>query len=141
MSNPIETGIVHLWDLPDDLVYVDIEDEYRKKLLNILRDLTQRKSWNGISKLINVKPDNIIAFVSRGGKLRLGLLKKMLTFLTGKGFHKFSLNNLETKITRLAAKKNSKEIVNPKLPFNFKTTNGGRFISAILHDGGINKEN
>ena len=139
VSNPVETGIVHLWDLPGDLVYVDIKTEWRNKLLNALRDLTQRKSWDGISKLINVKPSNITAFISRDGKVRLKLLKKMVTFLTKKGYQEFSLNNLETKIIRLGAKKNSKEIINPKLPFNFKTTNGGRFISAILHDGGINK--
>lgn len=140
-----KNGIVHVWDLTKS-IYIDFEPHYRKKLLETLRELSPNKSWYSIGKMlyptINPKKafNSIVPFVKRNRKASFKLVKKICEFLTSYGYEEFSLENMERHINRIASDNPANEIVNPKLPFNFNSPNGSRFLSAIFHDGGITKK-
>ncbi len=138
-------GIVQLWDLPDS-VYIDFKPKFRRKLLETLRLISPKKNWYTIAKLLY--PDKkcregfnlIVAFVRRDKKASLKLIKRISEIMTKSGYKEFSLADMEKQVNRMSSDNPAKEITNPKLPFNFNRPDGTRFISAIIHDGGITKQ-
>lgn len=140
-----KNGIVHIWAL-SKTICIDFRPNYRKKLLRTLRKLSANKNWYTIGKMLypNEKPRKafnlIVSFVRRNKKASFKLICKISEFLTFNGYKEFSLENMEKNINRISADNPGNEILNPKLPFNFNSPSGSRFLSAIFHDGGINRQ-
>ena len=114
-----------------------MSEEYKKNFLAALKNLSHRKNWSSLAELIEEKLDALTPFVIRNTKISLHLLAKLSDLLVNNGFDQFTKNEIEKHIVRIGAQKNSKEITNPKIPFNFANGDGMIFISAIMHDGGI----
>lgn len=132
-------GIITLNDLKKDSeIYVDLNYTSKIKLKNNIK--RRYKTLANFSREIGLSLDNLsrnnnLIHFFEGHKIRLPLLFKIT-----KPFRKeFSTEYLSENIHRMGSKRWLKEIIKPKLPFNFKNKEGARVISAILHDGGISK--
>jgi|TARA_Y100000310_G_scaffold124950_2_gene123768 hypothetical protein len=138
---------IHIWDLPGNLVYVDLADDIKKGILD--KAIKFAKTWNNLRKEIGLpKPktrsSHAITNIRRNYKIQLSVLKNILHYLDANGCN-FDRNLIEKNITILAAKSNggskfANAIINPNLPFNFNTTYGSRVLSSIFFDGGIDSD-
>ena len=138
---------IHIWDLPEDLVYVDLTDEVRKDILN--KSIKFAKNWINLGKELGVYPhkkrsSDVIRCLREGYKIRLSLLKKILDYLDSNGC-KIDRDFIEKNIIVVATKSNggskfANVILNPNLPFDFNNLEGARILSSIFFDGGINSE-
>lgn len=140
-NNSKETGIIHLWDLPEKITYLELNKEYKKKLLETARKLTKGK-WNNLARKINIPIPNdngstLIRNFRRGSLTSLNLIKKLSKFLIENNKNKFSLDNIERNVSQLSVRKRNSRIINPKFPINFNSKEGAIIISCLYHDGGI----
>ena len=136
MNKPLETGIVHLEDLPSNLIFIGLKDNFKEKLLNSIK--TNFTSINDFTKLID---KNIYFYfnLKNNQKIRLDCLIKIIKIL-GKYCDKINLKNLDEDIKIMGTKRGNIYIKNPKLPFNFNNKSGAYFISSIFFDGGIDRQ-
>lgn len=118
--------------------YLDMTDEFKEELLHEIR--SKYKTLSDFTRSLNLPIDkksrnNDLIHFFNGHKIKVSFLFKIL-----KPFKRLNkINTIEKNISRLGLRRGHSEIFDPKLPFNFKTEEGVRFISAILHDGGISK--
>lgn len=131
MKKPIESGIVHLWDLPKDIILVGLKEKYKKSIFRHIKDLDKLFSKDKRYLLYNLKNNQ---------KVKLSFLLKLSSILVNKGFKGFNRDEIEKNIKIIGTKRGNTYIFYPKLPFNFNSESGAYFISAILFDGGIDKQ-
>lgn len=140
----MDTGIVSLWSLPEDKVYLDLESNFKEKIFNLAKE--HAGSWYNLGKQLNLPINKYgnckILESARSKRFSLLLLSKIIDYLNlnSEGIDK---TVVEREITVLSSRrggsnKKTNSIYNPKLPFNFNTVEGATVISAIFHDGGIN---
>lgn len=127
--------LVGIKDLENENVYVDLNRESKEILKKKIRD--KFKTYKNFSKHLNLKVDklqrnNDLLHFFEGHKVKLKFLKKIIS-----PFQELDNNFIETNLYRVGSRRGSSDIYNPKIPFNFNNKEGIRFISAILHDGGI----
>jgi len=134
--NPAKSGIVHLWDLPHKQIYIRLKKEHHDKLIRLIHDLFN-SSHKEIAKTINEKSYLISCLEHNGTAESLDLFIKLYGILYRKGYDDFTLENLERHVGYMKAKGTATILFNPKLPFNFNSSAGGRMISAVLHDGSL----
>jgi len=96
---PSETGIVHLWDLPERSVCLKLNCLYSDEMLNLGKKVAGGK-WNDLARMLNIhiSKDNgfsAIRQMRRIGIVRLDVLKKLSSFLVSSGYPKFSLEKIE----------------------------------------------
>ena len=121
-------GIVHLWDLPQDKIYIKLQPNFKHHLINKIKIKAR------VSKLSNIPYHVIKGFIYRDRSISLKNLKKLTLYLSPTDINKVGKN-----IAFLTLKSGGKGIINPNLPFNFNSKEGATFISALFHDGGIDK--
>lgn len=129
-----QNGIVHLWDLPENEVYVELKESYKAKILASIK--LSKHTYKKFSKLIDIPYHEIQSFI-RGHTKPLSFIIKIVKFLSQRSLG-FSLEILEKNIKSLSTKAGFK-ILDPKLPFNFNSVDGAIVISAILHDGSLTR--
>lgn len=141
----INNGIIHLWDLPQKIIYVDLEENYKQFILSKCKEIAG--TWIALGKQLGFKINHknkckTLEGIREGKKIRLDVLFSILKYLKQNGI-KMELNELESKIKVISVRKGSSfklanSIINPNLPFNFNSIEGATLLSALLHDGGIN---
>jgi len=137
MIKPLMAGIVHLWDLPENIILVGLNENYKSKVLKAIR-----KSFSRIEDYTNLLGRKLFSFYNfkHNQKITLDFLWKTSKILSKKGFKEFSKEKIEKNITLIGTKRGNIYITNPRLPFNFNSKAGAYFISAILFDGGIDRQ-
>ncbi|MFQ6130257.1 MAG: hypothetical protein ACE5OT_05605, partial [Candidatus Hadarchaeaceae archaeon] len=125
-------GVLHLWHLPGDKVYVEL-NEFFKDLLRI----EAKSLFGGYRKACEAIKEQYYEFESfvRGHSKRLSFIIKLTNSLCGKSSI-FKMRELENNVKSIFSKAGYK-ISNPKLPFDFNTEEGAIIIASALHDGGI----
>ncbi|KKQ79271.1 MAG: hypothetical protein UT01_C0044G0002 [Candidatus Daviesbacteria bacterium GW2011_GWA1_38_7] len=141
MNNPFITGILHLEDLPEQEVYLRLEENYKNSFLDSAKSLCDGK-WTSLGRILNLPISHnnveILRCFRRTNIYSLKLIKKISKFLIENGFKEYSLDKLEKKIILIKSKQGSpKGILNPKFPINFNSKEGAIIISCLFHDGGI----
>jgi hypothetical protein len=140
------TGIVHLENLPDN-IRLDLEDSLKKDIIYAIKKETRylfefsEKIKEPIHYAKQGKYISRNAYILKnfinGSCISLRLLKKLSFFFVSKGYKNFDLRNIEKNIKLIKAGKNGTPVFKPTFPINFNSEDGGKFISAILCDGGI----
>ncbi len=131
------SGFVDLWSLPKNLVMVGFGKSYKSNMLNCLKQIASRHNTNSLAELLGETLDTLTPFCLRNFNISLKLLEKFSSLLVSKGYKEFTRSNITKHIKVIKCRKSSKEIVNPKLPFDFRNPAGAILISAIYHDGGV----
>ena len=130
------TGIVHIYELPENEVCVRLPKNLQEKMFL----LASRIAGNNmrLAKTLGINKTTLLDFKkARFASTRLIIVKKLSEFLILNGYKKYSLDNLERKVLAIKTHWVGKFIYNPKFPINFNSENGAIVISAILFDGGI----
>lgn len=131
-----ENGIVYLWDLPEDKVFIKLQSRIQKEMIE--KALQIAITRNNLAKELKVNPETIYDFrEARFESVKFMFVKRLCKFLVKNGFKKFSLENLEDKIELVRTKTSRNPIHNPKFPMNFNCKEGAQIIAGILFDGGI----
>jgi hypothetical protein len=140
----VDNGIVSLWSLPGDKVYLELKSDFKERIFNLTKE--HAGSWHNLGKQLNLpinKYGNCKLLESaRNKRFSLALLSKLIDYLDLNG-EEIDKAAVEKEIIALSSRRggsNSKtnSIYNPKLPFNFNTVDGATVISSVFHDGGIN---
>lgn len=128
---PAATGIVHFWELPQHL-HVVLKASFRDRLMRaFMRAVDTKyaaKKFTGIHRITLSEYIN-----NKNQKMRIDFLIKILAVVAG---NKFTLDNAEKTITWIGDFR-SHGIINPRLPFDFNSRAGARFLAAICNDGWI----
>lgn len=98
------TGIVHLWALDPEKVYINLEKSFKTKMLKTAKQIT--KSWNNLAKAIGLKISSYycashIQSFKRGLCCKLSLIIKLCKFLESKEHYEFSLKNTEKHVSKI----------------------------------------
>lgn len=128
------TGIVHIWDLPQDEVYVDLKKEFKYKLLFGAKG---KNPWSNFTKFHRIHQDILLSYKYRQ-RVSLKIIWKLLKLANKNGI-KITKEEIEKNITKIGG--HQRFIENPNLPFKFNSPEGTKFIAAILHDGGVRTRN
>lgn len=135
-----ETDIVNLWGIPKLRLHLD-----PSFCLEMIKELRFFGNYPQIAKLMNEPLDKKgSAYTLINFKIRksgpVGLVYKIGKFLSNNGLKKFHPHNIEPYIRGISVYGMEKSTIkNPKIPFDFTTESGCILISALLHDGGLNK--
>jgi hypothetical protein len=129
-----ESGALHLWCLPKDKVYVELDEYFKDQLRVAVKSLfgEYKKACEAISELHY----EFGSFV-KGHSKRLSFIIKLVNCLSIKS-PIFTMKELEMNIKSISSRAGHK-ISNPKLPFDFNTKEGATIIASALHDGCITK--
>jgi hypothetical protein len=127
-------GILHLWCLPENEVYVELNESFKDKLCVTVKSLFG--GYKKACKAINEPYYEFESFV-RGHSKRLSFITKFISCLSEKSSI-FTMRELEKNVKSISSRAGHK-IFNPKLPFNFNTQEGAVIIASALHDGCITK--
>ncbi len=127
---------INIWDLPEDLVYVGLNPDFKRK---IFVSAKKSRNWKELSKTLNITYTNLHGILYENKKIKLKILKSLLELI------EINKNEIEKNITLISIRKNcggkfANAIINPKLPFNFNTVNGARVIASLFFDGGIDSD-
>ena len=117
-NNPKKTGVVCLKNLPDDLIYLQLRKEFKKKLIE---ETKNRKI--------------LIKSFKEGHAISLMKIKHVIKHLDSE---KFSIKKMTENIIELKTISSKKGIINPILPFNFNSEEGGNVVAGFIFDGGVN---
>lgn len=140
---PCENGIINLWDLPEDEVYVSFDKKFTVKMLETAKKLSGGK-WVKLARNLRIplpkdKSSTTLRYLRRYNLINLKNLKKLSDYLVNKGYKQYSLKTLQKKILLIKTNNSQKGINNPKFPINFNSKEGAIIISCMFHDGGICK--
>ncbi|MFH1376682.1 MAG: hypothetical protein ABIH25_03515 [Candidatus Woesearchaeota archaeon] len=118
---------IHFWELKNKKNYISLNDKFLNKILPKLWNYSQDK----IKEITGVS-NSVIGRIRRKERssIRIDQLLK-LNRITN-----FKLEEIERNIIWIGAP-NSQGLINPKLPFNFNTRQGARFLAAICNEGWI----
>ncbi|MFQ6130159.1 MAG: LAGLIDADG family homing endonuclease [Candidatus Hadarchaeaceae archaeon] len=108
-----------------------MDEEFRRRLFKKLRG-TDNSSWKELMKKLGVKSHTFYNYRAQGALIPVNFLLKSSQLCNLKP------EEIEKHVIWMTT--GVKGINKPKLPFNFCTPAGGRFVSAILHDGSLTKE-
>ncbi len=128
-----EKGIVHFWDLPKTN-HVILQPAFKADIMKTFVDMTS--SVHKASKLSGISRTTIKRYMTMNKpKLRIDFLLKISDIVRNEDF---AINQLEQNIIWIGDV-NSKGVASPKLPFNFNSREGARFLAAICNDGWISE--
>lgn len=138
-------NVVHLKDLPSDMIYIDLDREYKEELIQ--STLFYSGTLINLGKELSLKINKYnscktLESMLQGKKIRLSTFFKIIKYLKKQGY-KVSWADIERKITLIAAKRNTNKrpratcVLSPRLPFKFDNIAGAIVVSSLLFDGGI----
>ena len=120
--------LFHLIDLPENLVFIYLEDSFRENFLKTLKEIfgTYRK----LGKFVNYTDAGIIeTFRVKNRFTKLSTIIKLANFLSERGYHEFDLNNVEKKVVAYRGIGTSLIIKNP----NFSLREDERMVRIFFH--------
>ncbi len=126
-----EQGIVHFWDLPEGNRVI-LNAGAKDKLIRLVKEKYNSNAKASLAAGIGKTTLNRY-IQQRGYKVTIDVLLKICKIVDSSLPF---LNELEKNIV-WAGFANSQGIINPKLPFNFNSREGARFLAAICNDGWI----
>jgi len=130
-------GIVHLWNLSENEVFVKLSDNTQKTMVE--KALEFFKNEDELARVLGTDQATVNEFKwSKHQSVNLEFVKRLCTFLCEKEITEFSLENIEKQIELIKTKVGF-GIKNPKFPMNFNNKEGAQIISGFLFDGGIRK--
>ena len=127
---------ISIWDLPDDIVYVDLNPEFKRQLF-----LSAKKSgnWRELSKILNIGLIHLEGILHKNKKIKLRIIKRLFE-LAGINKAEIERNIFLIALGTNGGVKFANAIINPRLPFDFNTIDGARVISSLFFDGGIDSD-
>lgn len=125
-----DKSIVNLTDLPEK-IYIILKPSFKDRIIREFIRVVKTK-YNA-NKLTGIPRVTLSRMMKKNVRIRLDFLLNITRFTDKNGF---SSDDLEKKIVWIGDYK-SQGIVNPKLPFNFNSREGARFIAAICNEGWI----
>lgn len=127
---PRKTGIIHIWDLPDR-VTVSVSSKMAQKLVNGAVQKAGSRTRLALILEEKLKSRQFVTLkrLEKGNLVPLGFLRKLLRFLDRPE------RVIENCVSLISIYPRGNKIISPKLPFDFRSDDGLRFISAILGDG------
>ena len=120
---PKETGIVQLEVLPQDKIYLGLTLPF----FTLLNEKIRKVGIFELARQLQVSKRIVNHWLSESSLVRLDILVRICAYF------KIDYTN---HILYLRGK-NGGKIYNPRLPFDFTSETGVRFIASILGDGGI----
>jgi len=111
--------MIHFWHLPQKRNYVILNEGLRTYLFNRIKHKKFPTKVARRFKRVRISIKHIVE-ISKKLHIPLYIFEKNISWIGGA---------------------NSKGVYNPKLPFNFNSRAGSRFIAAIVNDGSLTKEN
>ena len=123
----IKKGIVHFWNLPSN-VSITLDSQFKTELITKFAKVTKNKSTSGLSRTTHNR-----YIGQKNTKFRLEFLLKIINAVDDEHFN---LCEIEKHISCIGAP-NSLGITNPKIPFEFNSRQGARFLAAICNEGWI----
>ena len=124
-----ETGTVELDELPETAIYLQLKPELQRHFDSKIREIGIKR----FAKTYQINESILSRWIIEGSTLRLDIYKQVIAAL-----------KIETKATYKHIKflrgRSGFRITNPKLPFDFRTVAGVRFIAALLGDGWLDKK-
>ena len=124
-------GIVHFWNLPNK-IYVILHSDFKNRLMKDFMIIARTK-YNA-KKITEIQRETISNIINKSNPtIRIKYLLKIIKIINKE---EFNLHNVEIHIKWIGDFK-SKGIINPKLPFNFNSRAGARFVAAICNEGWI----
>jgi len=127
---------IHIWDLPEDLVYLDLNPNFKR---HIFISAKKSRSWKELSNILDISFLNLTGMLYKNKKIKLKVLKNLLK-LTEMNKDKIERNITIVSLSNNGGVKFANAIINPKLPFNFNTIHGARVIASLFFDGGIDSD-
>ncbi len=125
-------GILNFWNLPENL-HVVLRPRFRYMLLKEFMDNVKTKyNANKITKICRITMSNYIN--KDNPKIRIDFLLRICGIVNQNS--ELDLEGAQRNIMWIGHF-NSKGIINPKLPFNFNSRKGARFLAAICNEGWI----
>lgn len=137
------SGLVHLWDLPCNIIYVVLDDRYRIGMLETAYALAG--NWVALAKFMGLRigrSDTKTIFQEiryRRSPFPLSILIRLSRLLTEAGYTGFALDEIENHVVELKGRFRDKGVTRPMLPMDFCTPSGATIVSGLLCDGGIDK--
>lgn len=120
--------LFHLTDLPQNLVFIYLEDTFREKFLKTLKEASG--TYRRLGKLVNYTATGIAeSFKIKNRFTKLSTIIKLAKFLSEKGYSEFNLNRVEKKIIAYRGIGTSLIIRNP----NFPLRENERMIKIFFH--------
>lgn len=124
-------GIVHFWDLPKNN-HVILNPKYKDKLMKEFMNKCRTKYR--ANKMTSISRPTIYDYINKETpKVMIDFLLKIIDIIRKE---EFNLEKIEKNIIWIGHFK-SEGITYPKLPFNFNSRSGARFLAAICNDGWI----
>ena len=123
--------MISITDMPKETTYVRVEEQFRKRVFLEAKE-NVGGTWKCLCKLLGVSDGTLRSYVKDKIAIPLSALYKICQTLNLKTSH------LEKKVVWVGGHRGV-GINNPRLPFNFNTPKGARFIMAILGDGSLGK--
>lgn len=124
-------SIIHFWDLKGN-VFVFLNAKFKEELMKKFMKITKTK-YNA-NKLTGISGTTIGRYKNKhNNRFRIDFLLKIVDIINDS---KFSQEYVEKNITWIGDP-NSQGIIKPKLPFNFNSRSGARFLAAICNEGWI----
>lgn len=124
-------GVVNLSDLPEK-IHVILNPRFRDKLMKEFMKIARTKYR--ANKMTGISRTTLNRMIkNKNGRIKIDFLLRIARLINKK---EFSLNEIEKRIAWVGHS-NSQGIINPKLPFNFNSREGARFLAAICNEGWI----
>src|SRR3989344_9561468 len=131
MEKCASEGIIRFFDLPEGN-HVLIQPQFKNRLMMAFMKVVG-SSYNASKKTRIGRTTIQRYFNDKEPKMKLNFLLKIVKATNAA---KFDLNNIERNIKWIGGS-NSQGVINPKLPFDFNSREGARFLAAICNDGWI----
>lgn len=124
----VKEGIVHFWDLPTNN-HIILNSQFKDKIMKeFMRRVRTKYNANKITGITRITISDYINKTKP--KIRIDFLIKIVNII-GYNFYVIEKN------IKWIGYFNSQGIINPKLPFNFCSRGGARFLAAICNEGWI----
>src|SRR3989344_9008286 len=123
---------IHVWDLPQNKVYIKLKEDFRKEFFNKAYEIN--RSWSKLGKELGVKrPDTLIAKNWKYGECSFPLeIAIKLCKITKISILKLEKNVLEIRCKEKLNKRggnSGKPLFNPKFPIQINSN----FVEIIGH--------
>ncbi len=122
-------GIINFWDFPE--LYVYINDDFKTKILEEFSKIFKTISQS--AEFLDKSNTTIRNLKKIAYRIKINHLIKISEKINKKDF---DLGKIQRNIIWIGHK-NSYGLINPKLPFDFNSREGARFLAAICNDGWI----
>ena len=125
--------MIHFWDLPNDRIHIKLKGGLSERMVEEL--LRRTGTIRDAGKMTGFSENTIKRMRKSDYKIKIKTVLQVSKLLAK---NEFSPLTLEKSITWIGHPMND-GIENPRIPFNFSSRCGARFVAAIFNDGTISR--